>query len=106
MRITLFPIEEDDDPTVYLREAYHLAKERLYLIVQQLDILGENFNYQMRYVMDSIRIWVIPQVTFDEGYTRPFAEEPCPKDKWYSETDLMAFMIPTIPDNEIGDTRP
>jgi hypothetical protein len=57
----------------------------------------------MRYVMNSIRIWFIPQVTFNEGWTRPFAEEPCAKDKWYSETDLMAFTIPTIPDEAIGN---
>jgi hypothetical protein len=104
MKVTLYPIPDDEDPTIYLREAYRLAKERLYPITQQLDVLGDAFNYRMRYVSSTVRIWFIPQVTFLEGeYTRPFAEESCPKDKWFSETDLMAFMIPTIPDEEIGD---
>jgi hypothetical protein len=101
MRITLFPIPDDEDPTIYLREVYQLVKERLRPITQQLDVLGDNFNYRMKYVMNSIRIWFVTQVTFEEGYTRPFAEESCPKDKWFSESGLMAFMIPTIPDEEI-----
>jgi hypothetical protein len=104
MKITLQPIEDEDGPTVYLREAFRLAKERLLQVTQQLDVLGENFAYKMRYVFNSIRIWFIPQITFDEGeYTRSFAEEACPKDNWFSESDVMAFTVPMLADDEIGD---
>jgi hypothetical protein len=73
-------------------------------VLQQLDVLGDDFFYRMRYVSNSIRIWYVPQVTFSEGeYTRPFGEESCPKDKWFSESDLMAFTIPTTPDDQIGE---
>jgi hypothetical protein len=75
MKITLQPVPDDDGPTIYLREVYRLSKERLSSISQQLDVLVEDFYYRMRYIYNSIRIWYIPQITFNEGeYTRPFAE--------------------------------
>jgi hypothetical protein len=57
MKVTLQPIEDAEGPTIYLREAFRLAKERLLQVTQQLDVLGGNFAYRMRYFFNSIRIW-------------------------------------------------
>jgi hypothetical protein len=103
MKVALFPIPDDDGPSIYLREAYGLAKERLQEIIQEMGTLRDDFSYLMRYVMNDIRLWFVPRMAFDEGFKRPLAEEPCSKDRWYSETDLMAFTFPATPDDEIGE---
>jgi hypothetical protein len=54
-------------------------------------------------VFNNLRIWFVPVPTFNEGLLRPFAEEPCPKDKRYSPSDIMAFTIPTMPDDQIHE---
>jgi hypothetical protein len=67
------------------------------------ELIGNDFKYKVRYVFNGLRVWFVPNQTFDEGFTRPFAEEPCPKDKWYSLSDLMAYTIPTLPDDQIRE---
>jgi hypothetical protein len=44
-------------------------------------LLGMNFDYQVRYRDNGLRVWFVPVPTREEGFTRPFAEEPCAKDK-------------------------
>jgi hypothetical protein len=57
----------------------------------------------MRCVFNGLRIWFAPLATIETGQRRPFAEEPCPKDKWYSTSDIMAFTFPLLPDNRIRE---
>jgi hypothetical protein len=74
-------------------------------LVQNIEtLLGDNFKVQMRYVFNDPRVWFVPTPTYQEGITRPFAEEPRPKDKWVSPSDIMAFTIPTLPDDQIRET--
>jgi hypothetical protein len=66
-------------------------------------LLGDNFMVQVRYIFNGSRVWFVPIPTYNEGIVRPFGEEPCPKDKWYSTTDIMAFTLPTVPDNQLDE---
>jgi hypothetical protein len=107
MKITLQPIPDDSDPTTYPKALKEIWLERLREIseglAQNIEGLGDDWRYQVRYVFSGIRIWFIPVLTHDEGIKRPFAEEPCPKDKWYSTTDIMAFTFPTLPDGQLRE---
>jgi hypothetical protein len=42
-------------------------------------------------------------VALDAKIDRSLAEDPCPKDKWYSPTDLMVFSYPPLPDDQIDE---
>jgi hypothetical protein len=57
----------------------------------------------MRYVFNKRRIWYVPNDSLKARFTRSLAEEPCPKDKWYSTTDLLAFSVSPLPDDQIGN---
>jgi hypothetical protein len=104
------PVENDEDPTIYLRIIQTLWLERLRSVsqglAQNIETLGDNLRYQIRYVFNGVRIWFVPTPSHEEGITRPFAEESCPKDKWYSTTDLMAFTFPTLPDDQLKKSTP
>jgi hypothetical protein len=107
MSVTLQTIP-DDGASIYLRELQALWMERLREIskglVQNIEtLLGDNFKDQMRYVLNNPCVWFVPNQTYDEGFKRPSAEEPCPKDKWVSPSDIMAFTIPTLPDDQIRE---
>jgi hypothetical protein len=65
--------------------------------------MGSNFSYQVRYKDNGLRVWFVPTQTVEEGFVRPFAEEPAAKDKWYSTSDIMAFTIPLKPDDQIHE---
>jgi hypothetical protein len=67
------------------------------------DHLADDFSFRMRYVFNKIRIWYVPNRSLEGGFTRSLGEEPCPKDKWFSPTDLMAVSTPPIEDSEIGN---
>jgi hypothetical protein len=60
MNITLQPVPEVDDPTIYLRVIQALWLERLREVsrglAQSIETLGDNFRYQIRYVFNGIRI--------------------------------------------------
>jgi hypothetical protein len=107
MTVTLQPVPGDDDPTMYHRVLQELWMERLRGIsngvAQNLETLGDDFGVRVRYLYNSLRVWFAPNVTILGGHTRALAEEPCPKDKWYSWTDLMAFTHPTLPDAQIRE---
>jgi hypothetical protein len=57
----------------------------------------------MRYGFNKVRIWYVPNRSLEGGFSRSLAEEPCPKDKWFSPTDLMAVSTPPIDDADIGN---
>jgi hypothetical protein len=104
MNLTLQPIPEDDDPTIYLLDLKELWMQRLREIspgvAQALESLGRDFGVVFRYLYNRLRVWYVPLVTSPQGQrpmvSRPLAEEPSPKDKWYSWTDRMAFSLPPI----------
>jgi hypothetical protein len=101
MELEMEPLPDDDHPAVYLQAIYEYLQTRLSPIVPAVTTFNNNAPYQMRYLKNELFIWYVPGEAFDEGYRRPLAEEPCPKDKWYTETDLMAFSHPTITDQQM-----
>jgi hypothetical protein len=107
MLITLQPVSDDEDPSVYVRILKELWLERLRGIsagvAQCLESVGDDFGFRLRYVFNGLRIWFAPLATIESGIRRPFAEEPHPKDKWYSTSDIMAFTFPVLPDNQIRE---
>jgi hypothetical protein len=102
MTITIDP-EPVEDPEVYLHAAYTIALERLSPIIPALANFGFDVQYRMRYFQNSLYIWHVPTVMFQDGYIRPLSEEPCPKDKWYTETGLMAFSFPVTEEHEFAE---
>jgi hypothetical protein len=106
MVIPLQPVPDDNDPTIYLRVFKELWMDRLREIsngvAQNLETLGDDFAIQVRYLYNCLRIWFVPLLSVGD-VKRPLAEEPCPKDKWYSWTDLMAVTFPTQPDDQIEE---
>jgi hypothetical protein len=71
-------------------------------VVQCLETLGDDFGVQIRYLSNCIVVWFLPVLSASD-IKRPLAEEPCPKDKWYSWTDPMVFTQPTQPDDQIRE---
>jgi hypothetical protein len=57
----------------------------------------------MRYLFNGLRLWFVPNVSLAGGINRSLAEDPCPKDKWFSPTDLMAFSFPPLPDDQVKE---
>jgi hypothetical protein len=107
LEMTLQPVPDDGDPLMYFRIIKAIWMERLRnespYVAAPLDRRGDDFSAKMRYVFNKIRIWYVPNSSFNAGFTRSLAEEPCPKDKWYSTTDLMGVTVPPIPDSQIGN---
>jgi hypothetical protein len=100
MSIVLPKVENEADPTVYL-----LALKEMWMIklrgisngvAQTLETFGNDFGVEVRYLFNSLRVWFVPIPSFNAGIKRPLAEEPTPKDKWYSPSDLMVFSAPPI----------
>jgi hypothetical protein len=60
-------------------------------------------SVKVRYLYNSLRVWFVPNSTYTSDFLRPLAAESCPKDKWYSWTDIMVFSHPTLPDSEIRE---
>jgi hypothetical protein len=98
MEMTLQPEPDDgDDPLFHLRviKAHwmeRMKKESPY-VAQALESVGDDFGAKMKYGFNKIRIWYVPSVSLAAGFKQSLAEEPIPKDKWYSPSDLMAFSV-------------
>jgi hypothetical protein len=109
MNIVLQPVPGDEDPTIYLLVLKEAWMERLREIsngvAQNLETLGNDFGTQLRYLYNCLRVWFVPLASTSE-VKRPLAEEPCPKDKWYTWSDLMAFTHPPLPDDQIKGEDP
>jgi hypothetical protein len=108
MEMTLQPEPDDgDDPLFYLRIIKAHWMERMKhespYVAQSLEKVGDDFGVKMKYGFNEIRIWCVPSVSLAAGFKQSLAEEPIPKDKWYSPSDLMAFSVPPLPDEEIGN---
>jgi hypothetical protein len=105
----LDPLPGDEDPTIYLRTLKEEWMSRLRGEISERlterieEEVGSDFGVQVRYVFNGLRVWFSPILTCNEGFDRPFAEEPCPKDKWFSISDIIAFTIPTTPDEQIQE---
>jgi hypothetical protein len=107
MDIELQPVPGDENPMTYLMVLKQVWTERLLKIspgmARKVESLGEEFNVQFRYIFNGLRIWFVPTHSHAIGLRRSLAEESCPRDKWYSNTDLMAFTYPTLPDDQIRE---
>jgi hypothetical protein len=66
--------------------------------------IGDDFGARLRYLANGLRIWFVPNIARTLGFERSLAEDPCPKDKWYSPSDIMAFSYPLLPDDQMGET--
>jgi hypothetical protein len=58
--------------------------------------LGDDFRVETRYLYNNLRVWFCPTAVFGDRVKRPLAEDPIPKDKWYSCSDLMVFSSPPL----------
>jgi hypothetical protein len=97
----------DDDPLTYHRVFKELWMERLRGIsegvAQSLASLGDDFGVSIRYLFNSLRVWFAPIGSIQARGNRSLAEEACPKDNWYSTSDIMAFTFPTMPDEQVRE---
>jgi hypothetical protein len=100
IKIVLPRIENEDDPTIYLLALKELWMERLRGISNDvahlLGTLGNDFGIEIRYLRNVLRVWFVPLFEAKPVTKRPLAEEPIPKDKWFTPSDLMAFSAPPI----------
>jgi hypothetical protein len=110
LELTLQPLPEDDgEPMFYFRVIKDMWMECLrrdspYVAYAfDRDHVADDFSFKMRYVFNKVRIWYVPNGSLQVGFSRSLAEEPCPKDKWFSPSGLMAISVPPIPDSEIGN---
>jgi hypothetical protein len=99
--------DDGEDSLFYLRviKAHWLERTRHEspYVAQALESAGDDFSARMKYGFNRIRIWYVPSASLAAGFARPLAEEPIPKDKWYSPSDLMALSVPPLPDQDIGN---
>jgi hypothetical protein len=72
-------------------------------VAQCLASLGNDLGFRLLYVFNGLRIWFAPNATIQAGTNRSLAEDPCPKHRWYSTTDIMAFTFPTMPDSQVRE---
>jgi hypothetical protein len=99
--------DDGEDPLFYLRVIKAQWLERLMqdspYVARALERIGEDFGAKMRYCFNRVRVWFVPNGAVTVGFKSPLAEASIPKDKWYSPSDLMAFSIPPLPDDQIGN---
>jgi hypothetical protein len=99
--------DDGEDPLFHLRVIKEQWMERLKrespYVAHALERIGEDFGAKMRYGFNRVRVWYVSNAALAAGFKRPLAEESIPKDKWYSPSDLMAFSVPPLPDDEIGN---
>jgi hypothetical protein len=107
MWMTLQPEPDDGDPMMYQRIIKMMWMKRLRTqsprVAATIATVGEDFGVKMRYLLNGLRIWFVPNISVQAGINRSLAEDPGPKDKWYSTSDLMAFSFPPLPDDQIGE---
>jgi hypothetical protein len=70
-------------------------------VAQILGTFGDDFRIETRYLFNTVRVWSCPLGVFGNRVKRPLAEDPIPKDKWYSPLGLMAYTYPPI--DEVHD---
>jgi hypothetical protein len=58
---------------------------------QWFEGLGDDFRIENRYLFNSVRVWFCPTAAFGRRIKRPMAEDPSPKDKWYSANGIVAL---------------
>jgi hypothetical protein len=110
MWMELQAVPDDGDPLTYHRiiKAMRLKrmKKQSPYAASTLEPLEDDFSAKLRYLFNGIRIWCVPNVALDVEINRSLAEDPCPKDKWYSTSDLMAFSYPPLPDDQVRELPP
>jgi hypothetical protein len=100
MKIVLPRVEKEDDPTIYLLALKEAWMERLRGISNDvadlLGTLGNDFGIEIRYLRNVLRVWFVPLFESKPVIKQSLAEEPIPKDKWFTPSDLMAFSAPPL----------
>jgi hypothetical protein len=98
MTLRLQAVPDDQDPATYPFILQDMCIQRLRGVSQGIaQILDSVASYRIetRYLYNNLRVWFCPTVAYNI-VKRPLAENPIPKDKWYSWTDLMAFTYPPV----------
>jgi hypothetical protein len=107
MELTLQPLPGDEEVTTYQLAPKELWLEKLRrtspTVAMNLETLGNDFGMKTRYLYNRLRVWFAPNSSISSGVNRSLAEDPCPKDKWYSWTDTMAFTYATLPDSQVKE---
>jgi hypothetical protein len=56
---------------------------------------GIEYVFRMRYLTNTLRVWISPKVCVDQGY-KPLMESRLPKDRWIM-SDVEALTYPPVP---------
>jgi hypothetical protein len=67
-------------------------------------IEDDKFRVETRYLFNGVRVWFCPVGAFGTRVKRPMAEDPSPRDKWYSANGVMAFTSPLMPETHDAPT--
>jgi hypothetical protein len=100
MNLTLQGVPDDQNPATYPVILQDMCIQRLSGVSQgiaQIMATVDSCRIETRYLYNNLRVWFCPTVAFN-AVKIPLAENPIPKDKWYSWTDLMAFTYPPVPE--------
>jgi hypothetical protein len=76
--------QPEDYPTILKNMCIQRTRMISNGVAQWLEGLGDNFRIETRYLFNSLRVWFCPTTAFGSRIKRPMAEDPSPKDKWYS----------------------
>jgi hypothetical protein len=88
--------QPEDYPAILKDLCIQKTREISNGVAQWLEGLGDDFRVETRYLFNAVRVWFCSTGAFGSRVKRPLAEDPTPKDEWYSATGLMAFTFPTI----------
>jgi hypothetical protein len=106
------PFESEADLSYYPHELMNIFIQKTGMITAELaQWVAEvpEFIVQTRYAFNSVKVWYCPKTLKDGSkiygarVKRPLAEEPSPKDKWYT-AGPMAYSRPPMPDSEVNPT--
>jgi hypothetical protein len=85
MWMNLQPEPDDGDLMMYqkvIKEMWlEMLRKQSPYVASTLKTLGNEFGVRMRYLINGLRIWFVPNVSLEAGINRSLAEDPCPKDK-------------------------
>jgi hypothetical protein len=95
LSLQLVPKAQPEDYSTFLKDlCIQKTREISNGVAQWLEDLGDGFRIEARYLFNSVRVCFCPTGAFGDRIKRPMAEDPSPKDKWYSATGLMAYTYP------------
>jgi hypothetical protein len=96
LSLQLNPDFQPEDHVQALRDrAIETISEFSGATAQWLDGIAE-YRVETRYSFNALRFWMCPKEAYGSRVKRPMAEDPSPRDKWYSANGVMAFTFPLL----------